>query len=228
MIFDPASAAARGLARCHTCGKVEREETGHCPRCHTLLHLRKPASLQHTVALTISAALLYLPANLLPVLRIEIALKGTQENTILSGVAQFWQDGDYPVALIIFIASVMIPLLKFFSVGALCLGAYSGRWPRAMTQLYRLTDYIGRWSMVDVFVVAILVGVVQLGSVMTIYPGGGALAFAGVVVLMMIAAHSFDPRLIWDAAAMNGHTPARPIEAATAGDEMIADPSFHG
>jgi len=228
MTFDPASAAARGLAHCHSCGKLEPVETGHCPRCHTPLHLRKPASLQHTVALTISAAILYLPANLLPVLRVESTLKGTQQNTILGGVVQFWQDGDYPVALIIFIASVMIPLLKFFAIGALCLGAYSGRWPRAMTQLYRITDYIGRWSMVDVFVVAILVGVVQLGAVMTIYPGGGAFAFAGVVVLMMIAAHSFDPRLIWDAAARKGHAAARPIEIATAGGEYSADPSFHG
>jgi paraquat-inducible protein A len=227
MTFDPASAAARGLAHCHSCGRVEPVETGHCPRCEAPLHLRKPASLQRTVALTISAMLLYLPANLLPVLRVESTLKGSQQNTILGGVAQFWRDGDYPVALIIFIASVMIPLLKFFAIGALCVGAYSGRWPRAMTRLYRVTDYIGRWSMVDVFVVAILVGVVQLGSVMTIYPGSGAFAFAGVVVLMMIAAHSFDPRLIWDAAARKGHTPVSHAETENAGDENAADPSFH-
>jgi len=201
MTFDPSSAAARGLARCHSCGHVESVEQLRCPRCQSPLHLRKPASLQRTAALTISAALLYLPANLLPVLQIQSALKGSSQNTILSGVAQFWEDGDYPVALIIFVASVMIPILKFIAIAALCVGASSGRWPRGMTRLFRVTDYIGRWSMVDVFVVAILVGVVQLGSVMSITPGGGALAFAGVVVLMMIAAHSFDPRLIWDAAA---------------------------
>ena len=225
MTFDPASAAARGLARCHSCGRVEPVETGHCSRCEAPLHLRKVASLQHTVALAIGAALLYLPANLLPVLRVESSLKGEQQSTILSGVVQFWQDGDYPVALIIFIASVMIPLLKFIAIATLCLGAYFGRWPRAMTRLYRMTEYIGRWSMVDVFVVAVLVGVVQLGSVLSITPGGGAFAFAGVVVLTMIAAHSFDPRLIWDAAAAQSHTPGSHTKRATAGFENTADPS---
>lgn len=201
MTFDPASAAARGLARCHSCGKVEPAEGVQCNRCHAPLHLRKPDSLQRTVALTIAAALLYFPANLLPVLQIESSLKGASQNTILSGVVQFWQDGDYPVALIIFIASVMIPILKVLAIIALCYGARSGRWPYAMTRLYRVTEYIGRWSMVDVFVVSILVGVVQLGSVLSITPAGGAFAFAGVVVLTMLAAQSFDPRLIWDAAA---------------------------
>jgi paraquat-inducible protein A len=227
MTFDPASAAARGLARCHSCGRVEPQETGHCPRCEAPLHLRKPASLQRTVALTISAVLLYFPANLLPVLRIESVLKGSQQNTILSGVVQFWQDGDYPVALIIFTASVMIPILKVLALATLCLGVQSGRWPRAMTRLYRVTEYIGRWSMVDVFVVAILVGVVQLGAVMTINPGPGALAFAGVVVLTMFAAHSFDPRLIWDAAARKGNTLVGDTETASAGGRGAIDPSFH-
>jgi paraquat-inducible protein A len=201
MTFD--SAAAHGLARCHSCGRVEPVEAGHCPRCHAPLHLRKPGSLQRTMALTIGAAILYFPANLLPVLRVESTVNGTTENTIISGVVQFWQDGDYPVAIIIFIASIMIPVLKFLAITMLCLGVRFGYRPRALTQLYRMTDYIGRWSMVDVFVVAILVGVVQLGSVMTINAGEGAFAFAGVVVLTMMAAHSFDPRLIWDAAAKN-------------------------
>jgi paraquat-inducible protein A len=155
------------------------------------------------MALTIGAAILYFPANLLPVLRVESTVNGTTENTIISGVVQFWQDGDYPVAIIIFIASIMIPVLKFLAITMLCLGVRFGYRPRALTQLYRMTDYIGRWSMVDVFVVAILVGVVQLGSVMTINAGEGAFAFAGVVVLTMLAAHSFDPRLIWDTAAKN-------------------------
>jgi paraquat-inducible protein A len=206
MNFDPASAAARGLARCHSCGRVEPVATEHCPRCHAPLHLRKPESLQRTIALTIGALILYLPANFLPVLHVESTLKGAQQNTILGGVVQFWQNGDYLVALIIFIASVMIPILKVLAIAALCWGARSGRVPRAMTRLYRVTDYIGRWSMVDVFVVAILVGVVQLGGVMTINAGEGALAFAGVVVLTMLAAHAFDPRLIWDAAAPEQRT----------------------
>ena len=210
MTFDPAGAAARGLARCHSCGRLETVEVRHCPVCETPLHLRKPASLERTVALTLGATLLYFPANLLPVLRIQSSLKGEQQNTILSGVAQFWHDGDYPVALIIFTASVVIPLLKVLSIIALCVAVRSGRSPQAMTRLYRATEYVGRWSMVDVFVVAILVGVVQLGSVLQIEPGSGAFAFAGVVVLTMLAAHSFDPRLIWDAAAAQGHTPSPP------------------
>jgi paraquat-inducible protein A len=204
MTFDSASAAARALARCDSCGHVEPVEARHCPRCHASLHLRNPTSLQRTVALTIGAAILYFPANLLPVLRVASTLNGTRESTIFSGVVQFWQEGDYPVALIIFIASVLIPILKFLALVMLCLGARFGYWPRALTQLYRVTDYIGRWSMVDVFVVAILVGVVQLGSVMTIGAGEGAFAFAGVVVLTMLAATSFDPRLIWDAAGKRG------------------------
>jgi paraquat-inducible protein A len=160
--------------------------------------------LERTVAFTLGAGLLYFPANLLPVLRIESSIKGEQVNTILSGVIQFWHDGDYPVALIIFTASVVIPLIKVLAIIALCFAVRSGRSPASMTRLYRMTEFIGRWSMVDVFVVAILVGVVQLGSVLRIEPGGGAFAFAGVVVLTMLAAHSFDPRLIWDAAAANG------------------------
>lgn len=201
--FDIISAAAHSMARCHSCGRVGPIEAGHCPRCHASLHLRKPDSLQRTIAMTIGAMILYFPANLLPVLRVESTLSGTRQSTIISGVVQFWQEGDYPVALIIFIASVMIPVLKVLAIVMLCLGARFGYWPRALTQLYRITEYIGRWSMVDVFVVAILVGVVQLGSVITINAGEGAFAFTGVVVLTMLASHSFDPRLIWDAAAKN-------------------------
>jgi paraquat-inducible protein A len=213
--LDSVSAASRALACCHSCGRVEPIEAGHCPRCHVSLHLRKPDSLQRTIALTIAALILYFPANLLPVLRVESTLNGTKESTIISGVVQFWQDGDYPVALIIFIASVMIPVLKFLAIVMLCLGARFGYWPRALTRLYRITDYIGRWSMVDVFVVAILVGVVQLGSVMTIDVGEGIFAFAGVVVLTMLAAHSFDPRLIWDTAGKNRRHSSRQRAEAT-------------
>jgi paraquat-inducible protein A len=186
--FDPISAAERSLARCHSCGRVEPVDMEHCPRCHAPLHLRKPDSLQRTVALTIGAVILYFPANLLPVLRVESTLSGTRQSTIISGVVQFWQEGDYPVAAIIFLASVMIPVLKVLAILVLCLGAHFGYRPRVLTQLYRITEYIG---------------VVQLGSVIAINAGEGAFAFAGVVVLTMLASHSFDPRLIWDAAAKN-------------------------
>ena len=200
--FDPASAAASGLALCHACGRVEPVTLERCPRCDAHLHLRTPESLQRTLALTFASLLLYFPANLLPILKVE-SITGAQANTIVGGVIQFWQTGDYPVAIIIFCASVMIPVLKIISLFWLCLAAHLGQHPLAMTRIYRVTELIGRWSMVDVFVVAILVAVVQLGSVITIHPGPAALSFASVVVLTMLAAISFDPRLIWDAAAQD-------------------------
>ncbi|MEP6808946.1 MAG: paraquat-inducible protein A [Chthoniobacterales bacterium] len=198
--FPSETAAARGLALCHVCGIASPVEAGYCPRCRSALHLRLRNSLQRTWALTIAALLLYFPANLLPVLRME-SFYGDQQNTIIGGVIQFWQEADYPVAIIIFVASVMIPVLKIIAIIALCLASRSGRRPRGMTRLYRMTEFVGRWSMVDIFVVAILVAVVQLGSTISIHPGPGALSFAAVVILTMFAAISFDPRLIWDQAA---------------------------
>lgn len=194
------SAAARGLVVCHLCGRASSVDARRCPRCRSSLHVRRPDSLQRTWAFTIAALLLYLPANLLPILRVE-SITGAQSSTIISGVIQFWQQEDYPVAIIIFVASVMIPVLKIIAIVWLCYAARAGRRPRGMTRLYRVTEFVGRWSMVDVFVVAILVGVVQLGSTISIHPGAGAVSFAAVVVLTMFAAMSFDPRLIWDAAA---------------------------
>ncbi len=203
--FAPRSAAARGLALCDICELVTPVRESHCPRCGGRLHLRQNHSLQRTWALTIAATLLYFPANLLPILRVD-SITGDSASTILGGVVQFWQQADYPVAIIIFTASVMIPILKIISLVALCFAARSGNRPRRMTKLYRVTEFIGRWSMVDVFVVAILVAVVQLGSTISIHPGAAALSFAGVVVLTMLAAMSFDPRLIWDAAAHRNAT----------------------
>jgi paraquat-inducible protein A len=198
--FAATTAAARGLALCHSCGLVSPVALENCPRCDAHLHLRTPQSLQRTIALTIASLVLYFPANMLPILKLD-SITGAQANTIIGGVVQFWQSHDYPVAIIIFTASVMIPILKILSLTWLCLGARLGRHPLAMTRLYRVTEFVGRWSMVDVFVVAILVAVVQLGSVITIHPGPAAVSFASVVVLTMLAAISFDPRLIWDAAA---------------------------
>lgn len=203
--FAPDSAAARGLALCHVCYLATPVCEERCPRCASRLHLRLKESIQRTWALTFAAVMLYFPANMLPVLRVE-SFAGNQQNTILGGVIEFWRQGDYPVALIIFAASVLIPVLKIASIAALCHASQSGHRPREMTRLYRVTEFVGRWSMVDVFVVAILVGVVQLGSTISIHPGAGALSFAAVVILTMFAAMSFDPRLIWDAAA---HAPDR-------------------
>ena len=203
--FPPQTAAREGFALCHSCGLVSPVQTHRCPRCHATLHLRNRESLQRTWALTLGAFILYFPANLLPILRVDSFL-GTEENTIVGGVIAFWRDGDYPVAIIIFAASVVIPVLKLLSISTLCLAARAGRWPHPMTRLYRVTEFIGRWSMVDVFVVAILVGLVQLGSAISIRPGAAAVSFAAVVILTMLAANTFDPRLIWDAAARAGRT----------------------
>lgn len=194
------SAAEWGVALCHVCGLASPLRAGHCSRCGSRLHLRNRESLQRTWAYTIASLLLYFPANMLPILRVE-SFYGTQSSTILTGVIQFWEEGDYPVAIIIFVASVVIPILKIIAIVWLCFAATTGWQPLGMTRLYRVTEFVGRWSMVDVFVVAILVGVVQLGSTISIHPGAGAVSFAAVVVLTMFAAMSFDPRLIWDAAA---------------------------
>lgn len=205
--FPLDTAAARGLAVCHGCGKVQPVSNGHCTRCDAHLHLRKPHSLQRTWALTLAAVLLYFPANLLPMMR-STGLGGGEEKTILGGVILFWEHHAYPIAIVIFVASVAIPILKLIAIVTLCLSTRTCRRPRAMTRLYRMTELVGRWSMVDVFVVAILVAVVQLGNLMSIEPGSATVAFAAVVILTMLAAMSFDPRLIWDAAGGPGSRPA--------------------
>ncbi len=198
--FNRDCAAASGLAACHGCGKVQPMEVGFCARCGAQLHYRKPHSVQRTWALLVAAALLYLPANLLPMMRSD-GLGGVEERTILGGVALFWQHQAYPIAIVIFVASVIIPLVKLVALVSLLLNTRTCRRPRAMTRVYRVTELVGRWSMVDVFVVAVLVAVVQLGNFMSINPGPAAIAFAGVVILTMLAAMAFDPRLLWDAAS---------------------------
>lgn len=170
------------------------------------MHVRKPNSFERTVALIIASVALYFPANLLPIMTVE-GIGGAQRNTVVGGVFAFWEAGSYPVAIIIFTASVIIPIVKIISLIILCVAVRRPTEnPRTLTVLYRLTEIVGRWSMVDVFVVAILVTLVQLGRLMTIEPGPAALAFAGVVILTMLAAMSFDPRLIWD----RQHAPAQP------------------
>ena len=188
-----------GLAGCHVCDKVSPVELGYCPRCGSPLHLRKPQSLTRTMALVIAAALMYVPANMLPIMSIR-ELGVLTESTIVAGLVQFWQSGSYPIAIVIFTASIMIPLLKIFSLLWLCAAA-KGMVPhsaRTLGKVYWITELLGRWSMVDIFVVAILVTMVQLGNYMRVTPGPGALAFAAVVMLTMFAAMSFDPKLLWD------------------------------
>ena len=192
-------AADHGMAGCHTCGKVAPVTLGRCPRCGSKLHLRKPDSTQRTLALMLSAAALYIPANLLPVMTVT-ELGDVSATTIVGGMISFWKSGAYPIAIVIFSASILIPLLKIVALTWLCLAA-TGKLrpsPGMLGKIYWFTELLGRWSMVDIFVVGILVALVQLGNYMTITPGPGALAFAGVVVLTMFAAMSFEPRLLWD------------------------------
>jgi len=152
-----------------------------------------------TWALLISAIAMYLPANIFPVMAVT-SLGNTQADTIMSGVIYFLSHGDWPLALIIFIASVLVPLLKMIALTYLLLSVQRKSPVRKLqrTKLYRITELVGRWSMVDIFVVALLVALVQIGNLATIEPGIGAIAFAAVVILTMLAALRFDARLIWD------------------------------
>jgi len=198
----PYRAASVGLMGCHICGQVVRAEaiaSYRCPRCNSRIYFRKENSIQRTWALLLTAILLYIPANTLPVMETAY-FGGTSSDTIMSGVVYFLHHGDWPLALIIFIASVMIPLLKMLTLGYLLISVQRGSMIHLheRTRLYRMTEFIGRWSMVDVFVVAILTALVHMGALATITPGLGATAFAGVVILTMLAARTFDPRLIWD------------------------------
>lgn len=197
------TAASQGLMSCHTCGLVARAgSNGHhawCPRCGAALHFRKPDSLSRTWAFLIASVILYIPANVLPVMETS-SLFGSQKDTIMSGVVYLWVSGSWPLALVVFIASVLVPLAKIISLALLTASVQMrSRWqPHQRTRLYRIVELVGRWSMLDIYVIAILVALVQLKAIATIHPGPAAGAFAGVVVLTMLAAMSFDPRLIWD------------------------------
>ncbi len=188
-----------GLAGCHVCGKVAPEDHGCCPRCGVVIHIRKPHSIQRTIALMAAAAALYIPAMTLPVMTLQ-ELGDVAPTTIVEGMVEFWTNGDYPIALVIFTASILIPLLKIVALAWLCAAAL-GRVhpsPKMLAKVYWLTELLGRWSMIDIFVVGILVALVQIGTYMSVTPGPGALAFGSVVILTMFAATSFDPRLLWD------------------------------
>jgi len=170
-----------------------------CRRCGTTLHLRKPNSVARTWAFLIAAYILYVPANVLPMMRTG-SLFGAQSDTIMSGVAYLWHSGSWHLALVVFIASILIPLTKMFSLTFLLISVQRGWTERALerTKLYRVLDFVGPWSMLDVYVVTILVALVQLKSLATIQPGPAAAAFGAVVVLTMFATMALDPRLLWE------------------------------
>ena len=198
------TAAMAGLVSCETCRLLSHpasaSEPGHCPRCGARLHGRRHASIQTTWALVVAAAICYVPANLLPVLN-TTTLGSTESDTIMGGVVFLYTSGSWPLALVVLIASVMVPLGKLIALSYLLIAAQRGSVSgnRERTKLYRMVEFIGRWSMLDVFVDTFTVALVQLSPLMSVQPGAGVLFFAAVVVLTMIAADSFDPRLIWDA-----------------------------
>jgi paraquat-inducible protein A len=196
------TATGAGLLSCLTCGLVSRRPSrgaSACPRCGRRLYSRKPASLLRTWTFLVSAMVLYIPANILPVMETE-SIFGSQRDTIMSGVVFLWHSGSWPLAIIVFVASIMVPLLKMLAMLTVLIAVHHGvEVHRAdLARLYRLLEIIGRWSMLDVYVVAILVTLVQIQLLATVTPGKGAAAFGAVVVLTMLATMSFDPRLIWD------------------------------
>lgn len=209
------TAAAAGLLLCQTCGQLSRAappwRQSVCARCGSALHARKPASLARTWAFLIAAAILYIPANTLPVMR-SSSLFGAQQDTIWSGIVFLWLDGAWFLAVLVFVASIMVPLAKLLVLSSLVISVQLGavRQPRLRTRLYRGIEFVGRWSMLDIYVVTLLVGLVQLQSIAAISAGPGAVAFGAVVVLTMLASLSFDPRLIWDAADRPAAVPPRP------------------
>lgn len=199
----PLTAAHAGILICHACGQLNRAHCeGHaymCHRCGAAVHARKPDSISRAWAFLIAAYILYIPANVMPIMETR-SLFGSQTDTILSGVIYLWNSGSWPIAAVIFIASIMVPIVKMLALTLLLVSVQRrSTWrPLDRTRLYRAVELIGRWSMVDVFVVAILVTLVQLQSLATITAEPGAVAFGAVVVLTIFAAEAFDPRLIWD------------------------------
>ena len=201
-----------GLVACHACQLVVRfpahahgdDVTALCPRCGAVVHRRKPNSLSRAWALAIAATILYIPANVYPVMTVISFGKG-DPSTILGGCKELLLHGMWPLAIIVFVASVTVPVLKLVGLMWLLVSVQRGStWRlRDRTALYRIVEAVGRWSMIDIFMLSILVALVRLGAIATVAPGIGAISFAAVVVLTMFAAMAFDPRLIWDAAGAN-------------------------
>ena len=208
------AAAAQGLTGCNTCGLVNSITAGgRCERCDEPLHPYQGVNTQTTLALLGAAMLMYIPANLYPIM-ITTSLGSTEPATILGGVLMFFQSGDWPIALIILIASIVVPVGKMLSLLWLCFVVQRQQQQHISrlnrNRLYRITEFIGRWSMVDVFVVAIMVALIHSGDLISIAPGSAALAFTLVVILTMLSAMMFDPRSIWQANASSSDPSTAP------------------
>lgn len=201
MLLKPLKTAlTQGFMRCHDCGRLIKSKTETlCPVCGHPVSARKPHSIQRTVALIISALCLYVPANIFPIMSVT-QLGIAETHTIVGGIATLIQSDMIPIALLVLVASILVPLMKLLGLTMLLLCVHY-RWQvnaRLFTQLYRIIAFVGRWSMLDIFMISILVALVDLGGVAQVIAGSAATAFAGVVVLTMFAAKSFDPRLLWD------------------------------
>jgi paraquat-inducible protein A len=189
---------------------IESAQHVECPRCGEALHVRKPASIARTWAYIISAFILYIPANVFPITDTR-TLFDDQTDTIYSGVVYLWKAGSWPLALLVFFASITVPLAKLIVLTGLTISVQLGslRKPGQRTRLYRIVEFIGRWSMLDIFAVSILTALVQLKSLAEVTAGPGVLAFGAVCVMTIMASHSFDPRLIWDPIDASGIDPDR-------------------
>ena len=212
------TAAQCGLVACPACGSITRLTVDHfnsppeCQLCFATLHSRKPMSIQRSWAWLTAGMLAYVPANVYPIMY-TIVLGNAEPNTIIGGFLVLWELKSYPVAVVVFIASVVVPVLKFIAVSYLLISIQRryrhSRYER--TRLFRLTEFIGRWSMIDVFVVAILAALVQLGSVAQIEPGPGVTAFGATVIFTMLSALALDPRLLWDNESERAVTGVSPV-----------------
>jgi len=203
-----------GLLSCSACGLLcapsHLAGACRCPRCGARLYLRKPNSIARTWAFLIAAYILYIPANLMPIMETR-SLFGDQGDTIMSGVVYLWLSGSWPLALLVFCASIVVPMLKLLSLTMLAISVQrrSAWQPHQRASLYRFVDLVGRWSMLDIYVVTLLVALVQLKSFAAIQAGPGAIAFGAVVVLTLLSANSFDPRFIWDFVKINDDRPPK-------------------
>ncbi|MFZ3389190.1 MULTISPECIES: membrane integrity-associated transporter subunit PqiA [Buttiauxella] len=200
------SGLRQGLRSCSCCTAIVPEDQEICPRCETKGYVRRRHSLQWTLALLLTSIMLYLPANILPIMITEV-LGSKIPSTIIAGVILLWSEGSYPVAGVIFIASILVPTLKMLAIAWLCWDAkgHGRRDSERMHLIYEVVEFVGRWSMIDVFVIAVLSALVRMGGLMSIYPAIGAVMFALVVILTMFAAMTFDPRLSWDRAPDSTH-----------------------
>jgi len=217
----------RRLYGCPSCGRVSKLVNApdqplelECPRCETPLDSRDAQSLQRTWAFTLGAVLLYLPANLLPIMSTR-TITGSSQHTLLGGIHELWISGDWMLALIVFVASMAVPILKILILMLLLVTAQRGSTWRSLerARLYRVVEAVGHWSMLDVFVVVMLVGMIRFGPFAGVQAEGGLLAFGGVVVLTILAAASFDPRLLWP-----DPRPAATVHASSDSSASAASP----